>query len=286
MNNNPIVFLDSGIGGLPYLEWTRKNLAGERYVYLADRENFPYGKKQPEEIVEIVSNLVQTVIIQFHPKLITLACNTASVVALTELRKRYPSIPFVGVVPAVKPAAEGSAFKKIGILATDRTVHTIYLENLIRSFASDCSVVTFAGSTFVDFIEDNLLTAGQDEWMRLIQGAVEFFKKAEIDTLVLGCTHFIHLEKYLRDALGTSVRLIDSREGVGKQIMRIVNSKTDTSNRDYAEKPGSWDYSAAFYLNCKVEPEIGRDGDKCKNDSYRKIAAMYNLKYEGQLPGV
>ena len=141
----PIAFLDSGVGGLPYLEMAREHLPKENFIYLADRKNFPYGTKSAEEVFAAVAVLTDRILAAEKPKVFVLACNTMSVVALTRLRKLYPRLPFVGVVPAVKPAAERTKVKRIGVLATNRTLQDAYLDDLIRRFASSCEVVRVAG---------------------------------------------------------------------------------------------------------------------------------------------
>ncbi|MDR3200332.1 MAG: aspartate/glutamate racemase family protein, partial [Spirochaetales bacterium] len=127
----PVAFLDSGVGGLPYLQWVRKHLPGENYIYLADRKYFPYGPKTPDRVFSAVAEGVEKFIKTFDPKLFVLACNTASVSALERLRQAFPAKTFVGTVPAVKPAAEYSKNKRIGVLATNATVHAHYLDSLI-----------------------------------------------------------------------------------------------------------------------------------------------------------
>jgi glutamate racemase len=121
MTPDPIAFLDSGVGGLPYLAHTRRLLPGERYVYVADRENFPYGEKESARIVDAALSLTERLVAREHPRLVVVACNTMSVIALPMLRARF-SLPFVGVVPAVKPAASLSRRRRVGVLATRQTV--------------------------------------------------------------------------------------------------------------------------------------------------------------------
>ncbi len=138
MTPDPVAFLDSGVGGLPYLAHARKHLRGQRFVYVADRENFPYGEKSRPEIIEAALAVAGRLIEREHPRLVVVACNTMSVVALAELRARF-HVPFVGVVPAVKPAASLSRKKRVGVLATRQTVEGDYLRNLIGQHASGCA---------------------------------------------------------------------------------------------------------------------------------------------------
>ncbi|HUX19839.1 MAG TPA: aspartate/glutamate racemase family protein, partial [Spirochaetia bacterium] len=144
MAERPVVFYDSGIGGLPYLAWVRERRPDAHFIYVGDNEHFPYGEKTHEELRRIAVSVVGRILTRFDPQLVVVACNTASVVALAELRARYP-VAFVGVVPAVKPAAERSRGRRIALLATTRTVGDAYSEKLIKEYASDCTVVRIAG---------------------------------------------------------------------------------------------------------------------------------------------
>ena len=139
MADDPIVFIDSGVGGLPYLEKARIYMPGENLVYVADNKNFPYGEKSAGQLKSIILMLIRKIVDKISPKLIVIACNTASVVALSLLREEF-GIPFVGVVPAIKPAGEYSENGKIGLLATRKTVEDPYTDTLINEFASSCRV--------------------------------------------------------------------------------------------------------------------------------------------------
>lgn len=224
MTDRPIAFYDSGIGGLPYLSWIRKRLPRESFIYVGDNEHFPYGEKSPEELREIAVSVVGRLILRFEPKLIVVACNTASVVALSELRARY-SVAFVGVVPAVKPAAERSRDGKIALLATTRTVGDAYSERLIREYASDCTVVRIAGERLVSFIEKEYLDAGPEAVKQAMESTVAPLRAEKVDSLILGCTHFTFLDRELKAQLGNAVDIIDSREGVGRQVMRLLKER-------------------------------------------------------------
>lgn len=221
MRDGSIAFVDSGIGGIPYLLLSRQELPEERFVYLADQGHFPYGEKDPEELRALLVRQLERLFALTEPKAVVLACNTASVVALDFLRRRF-EVPFVGVVPAVKPAAEQSPAGRIGIMATSRTVSDHYTQQLIESFASHCRVFLYAGTEVVDFVENRLADAESQERRTILQGARSFFRRHEIDTLVLGCTHFIHMEAEMRGLFGPGVHLVDSRAGVVRQLRRVL----------------------------------------------------------------
>ncbi len=219
----PVAFIDSGIGGLPYLAAVRRLVPDVRLVYAADRGRFPYGGKRPEDIVEAVVSLAGRLVEREHPRLIVVACNTASVVALDDLRRRFP-LPFVGTVPAVKPAAAWSRSRRIGVLATRRTVEGDYLRGLVERFAVGCEVVGLPANDLVAFVENELHRASAEQRSARAAAEATRVKDAGVDTVVLGCTHFLHLEAELREAFGPDVTLVDSRDGVARQTARLVGA--------------------------------------------------------------
>jgi glutamate racemase len=122
MDTRPVVFFDSGIGGIPYCSHFHSHNPYEPLVYLADRFHFPYGKRERAELVSVLIDLFSKIISLENPKIAVLACNTATVSALAELRDRFPGLPFVGTVPAVKPAVNATKTGKVGVLGTERTI--------------------------------------------------------------------------------------------------------------------------------------------------------------------
>jgi glutamate racemase len=218
----PIAFLDSGVGGLPYLAHTRRAFPDRRYVYVADRENFPYGEKGDSLIIEASITLTERLIAREHPCLVVVACNTMSVVALAALRARFP-LPFVGVVPAVKPAASLSRRRRVGVLATRQTVEGDYLKRLVETHAQGCSVVSLPAAGLVQYVECEMYRADAREKAERVRREVERFRDVTIDALVLGCTHFLHLEEEFRSLLeNEGITLVDSREGVTRQVARLL----------------------------------------------------------------
>jgi glutamate racemase len=246
MTPDPVAFLDSGVGGLPYLAHARARRPRERYVYVADRENFPYGEKDPGRIIEASISVTERLIARENPRLVVVACNTISVVALSALRGRFP-LPFVGVVPAVKPAAALSRKRRVGVLATRQTVEGEYLRRLVETHAADCSVVSLPAAGLVEFVEETMFRASPQERMERVSREVERFRGERIDALVLGCTHFLHLEREFRDLLSREgITLVDSREGVSRQVARLLAE--EPSSRE----PGG---EGSLYVTGPVPPE-------------------------------
>lgn len=226
MTVDPVGFVDSGIGGLPYVARVREALPHEKFVYVVDRANFPYGEKTSAQVAEAITSATALLIEREHPRLIVVACNTASVVALGALREKFP-VPFVGVVPAVKPAAALSRSRRVGVLATRRTVEGEYLRSLIKQFASGCEVVSLPAAGLVDFVEEDMRTASAAERTARVGTEVAKFRGKRIDALVLGCTHFLHLEPEFRALLKhEGITLVDSRDGVARQVKKLLGDAT------------------------------------------------------------
>ncbi len=266
MAERPVAFFDSGLGGLPYYEWAAGRLPTETFVYLADTANFPYGEKSIEELEQIVIKSVGRLIAHTNPKVVVVACNTASVVALPALRRSYP-IPFVGVVPAIKPAATLSKNRSIGLLATARTVTDKYTERLIRDFAADCNIARIADGKLVRFVESRILDAGIEEKRTAVAASVRSLREAHVDAVVLGCTHFVYLAAEIEEALGRGVKVLDSREGVGKQLARVVTPARNTQARRTAD---------SFYVT-----GFGQQSGANQEERYRAFAERFGLRYDG-----
>jgi glutamate racemase len=264
MSDQPVFFFDSGVGGLPYLDWVRRRIANEQFIYIADKKNFPLGGKGPESILSAVMDVAGRVIDRFDPKLGVIACNTASVAALGGLRGRF-ALPFVGVVPAVKPAAERSKFRRIGIFATNRTVEDAYTKRLIEQFAPDCEIFPYPGAETVEYIETRWLYEPKEKRTSYLGELAGKFTRDRIDTLVLACTHFVFLREELKNLLDGKINIIDSIEGVGKQVMRILDERGLKS----LKKPGK----DTLYTT---------DGE-FNSSALEKFAARFGLEYGGVL---
>jgi len=230
MTEGPIVFLDSGIGGLSYLLHAKKSLPDEHFIYVADQKNFPYGEKSYDHVLKLVPAIMRKIVRLFNPKAIVIACNTAAVIALAALRKEF-ELPFVGVVPAIKPAAEKSKHRRIGIFATNRTVNDAYTENLIREFARDCTIISYPGAETVSYIERKYFFEPENEKYAYINNLAKIFLRDRIDSLVLGCTHFVYIEEELRMILNGSIDVLDSREGVTRQLVRVLAERKISASR-------------------------------------------------------
>ena len=226
----PILFLDSGIGGIPYCRHFRQRNPGESIVYLADRQHFPYGRREKEELVEILRALVERLVRMFNPKIAVIACNTATIAALSELRESFPGLPFVGTVPAVKPAALTSKTGKIGLLGTELTIRQPYIRELAAHFGGG-EIVGIAAPELVEFIENRIHLASADEKTKMVRGYLERFRAAGLDTLVLGCTHFLFLLDDFRRESSPGITVFDSVEGITHRIEALDAEAAPPDNR-------------------------------------------------------
>lgn len=232
----PICYIDSGIGGYPYLAWVRARRRREDLLYVADRANYPYGPKSPEVLRAVTRQLVGEVLRRYRPKLFVIACNTASVTALADLRRGFPGVPFVGVVPALKPAATRFTDRAIMLLATEQTARDPYVDDLIDTFAPRREVFRVPVPGLVDLVERTGGAVDDTDVRRLLLDAISKIDERSPDsrfaTAVLGCTHFLHARDSIRRALPSSIELVDSLDGVGRQTLRILDRMGTPSRRN------------------------------------------------------
>jgi glutamate racemase len=222
---NPIAFCDSGIGGLPYLESARLELPGERFVYLADREGFPYGTKTREEVRDRVLGIVDALVEEYRPKALVIACNTASQAALGAVRADFPDLPVVGTVPAIKPAAEQTKTGTIGVMATEGAVEDPYLDELVEHHAKGVTVLREAAQELVEFVEHRSTVADSEERRKIVEPYVRRLVDGGADQIVLACTHFLYLRDDMAFCAGDRAKTVDSRLGVAKRLAEVLESR-------------------------------------------------------------
>jgi glutamate racemase len=235
MDNRPVLFLDSGIGGLPYFKRISDCYNDEQFIYAADRKNFPYGQKDKKTLIDLLERLIFQLVEIYDPKIIVIACNTASVSALDSLRNRFPRIPFIGTVPAVRPAVEKTQTGIIGVLGTSRTIQDPYIHNLAKTYRSDVVIKGIAAPELVDFVEHQFLSATLEEKQKIVSKYLDDFRIAGADGVVLGCTHFLFLLDEFRKAAASDLIIYDSIDGVFHQfsaILREQNSNAAKRNED------------------------------------------------------
>ena len=264
MNRIDFVFLDSGTGGVPYMQMLKQREPNARCAYLGDTVHFPYGEKTPKEVTECAKAAIELIIKKWNPKVVVIACNTISVTALSQLRTLFPALPLIGTVPAIKLAAKVTKNKKIGLLATNATVQHPYCQKLIEDFASDCSVFSRGDPDLIAFIEHNLFTATEEEKIKAVTPALDFFKQNDCDTIILGCTHFTHVADVFARAAGSSIRIIDSRDGVSNQALKIESEASDSdqlANGSYSDDVPDM----SFFVTSATKEEEFEYKEMCKN---------------------
>ena len=227
--SRPVIVFDSGVGGLPYLETARSLLPGERYVYLADRAGFPYGTKGREEIESLVLDRLGRLVAAFDPKAIVIACNTASQAALAAARGRFPGLPIVGVVPAIKPAAERTRTGTIGVMATEHALVDPYLDELIARHAPGVRVLREPAQDLVSFVERRFVASAPADREAAVAGHVQRLLAEGADEIVLACTHFLHVAgdigrvaASLSGGAQRKAEVVDSREGVARRLHEVL----------------------------------------------------------------
>ena len=221
----PILFFDSGVGGLSVLAPTRELLPNAPLVYVADNAGFPYGKRTEAEIASRVPALLGRLVERFHPRLAVIACNTASTIALDHVRSAL-DLPVVGTVPAIKPAGETSKTRVIGVLGTQATVRQPYVDDLAAKFASDCALIRHGSPELVELAEAKL--GGERISVQAVRAAAQPMFDARggdrIDTVVLACTHFPLLDEELRAAF-PQVTYVDGGPGIARRIAWLTRDQ-------------------------------------------------------------
>ncbi|HKU92920.1 MAG TPA: glutamate racemase [Sphingomicrobium sp.] len=223
--SDPLLFFDSGVGGLSVLGPTLELLPNAPIVYAADSAGFPYGKKTEAELATRVPALLGRLVERFRPRLVVIACNTASTIALDHARAAL-DLPVVGTVPAIKPAAERSKTRVIGVLGTEATVRQPYVDDLAAKFAADCTMIRHGSPELVELAEAKL--AGEEVSLDAVRAAMQPMFAApggeSIDTVVLACTHFPLLGDALRSAF-PNVTYVDGGPGIARRIAYLTREQ-------------------------------------------------------------
>jgi glutamate racemase len=221
-----ILVFDSGVGGLTVFREVKNTRSDARYVYLADDAGFPYGNQPEDKLIVRIVDVIGSAIVRHAPDLIVIACNTASVIALADLRARF-SVPFVGTVPAIKPACAQSTSKRIAVLGTQATVSREYTRALIREFASGCKVALVGSPRLATYAEEEL--AGTPATDIEIAGEIlPCFLDEEgdrTDTVVLACTHYPLLLTRFRRVAPWPVEWLDPAPAIARRVADLLRKR-------------------------------------------------------------
>ncbi|MBR0553588.1 glutamate racemase [Stakelama marina] len=253
----PILFFDSGIGGLSVLRPARELLPNAPFVYAADSAGFPYGTRSDAEIAARVPALLGRLTERYHPRLIVIACNTASTIALAAVRAAL-DLPIVGTVPAIKPAAEISKTRVIGVLGTRATVRQAYVDDLTAKFAADCTVLRHGSAELVTLAEAKLRgEAGTPaQYRAVLDGLLGQPGGERIDIVVNACTHFPLVAEELAQAADRPLRFIDGGPGIARRIAYL----TQGQQWPQSPPPGIAVFTGPADNAARLAPALGRFG--------------------------
>jgi glutamate racemase len=221
--HSPLLFFDSGVGGLSVVAPTLMLLPTANIVYAADSAGFPYGTKSEAEIAARVPALLGRLVERYRPRLVVIACNTASTIALPHVRAAL-DVPVVGTVPAIKPAAALSRTRVIGVLGTEATVRQPYVDDLVARFAGDCRVIRHGSAALVELAETKMAGGNVDpaQVAEAVAPLAEHPDATDMDTVVLACTHFPLLAAELGAAIPQALSFTDGGPGIARRIAHLT----------------------------------------------------------------
>jgi glutamate racemase len=256
-DNRPILFFDSGVGGLSVLAPTVALLPQASLVYVADSAGFPYGTRSEGEIAARVPALLGRLAERYDPRLIVIACNTASTIALNHVRAAL-DVPIVGTVPAIKPAALLSETRVIGVLGTEATVRQPYVDDLAQRFAGDCIVLRHGSAELVEIAEASLEgVAPLPERMRaVLAGLFDQPGGERIDVIVNACTHFPLVEAELAAAAPHPIRFVDGGPGIARRVAALTEGQAWPAT----PAPGKAVFTARSARTEMLAPALARYG--------------------------
>ena len=232
---------DSGVGGLSVLRAIRQELPDNTVIYLADQAHVPYGSRSLEEVRRF-SEVITRYLVDQGAGMIVVACNTASAAALHFLREKFPGIPFVGMEPAVKPAAEQTQSGVVGILATPATFQGALYASVVERFASGVILLQDTCPGLVGQIEAGDLDGPRSR--RILEEALAPMLAQDIDTIVLGCTHYPFVIPLIQNIAGPGVRVIDPAPAVARQVRRVLEANEARFSR---ANPAATDSQQVYY---------------------------------------
>lgn len=261
MNNRSIGVFDSGVGGLTAVKQIMKLLPNENIIYFGDTGRVPYGTRSRETIVKYTRNDIRF-LQSFDVKMIVIACGTASSASLPHIKSEF-DVPIIGVVDAaVKAAVDATKNKKIGVIGTQGTINSGSYERLIKE--SDNSIQTFARACplFVPLVENGHFDTKVTQLV--VEEYLEEIKKADVDTLILGCTHYPLLKKVIGEYMGKDVTLIDPGAEAAKHLQAIITedmqhdlSKDDEQYRYFvSDNPSGFEDIASTFLETKIDGQV------------------------------
>ncbi len=251
--SSPIGIYDSGFGGLSVWRALYDALPNESLIYLGDGKNCPYGDRSAEEITRFANEAVERLLSE-GAKMIVVACNTATAVAIRDLRTKYPEIPFVGLEPAVKPACLTTRTGKVGVLATARSLEGNHFRTTAAKYADKVEILTAVGEDFVEIVERS--AEREPESLEQVRRVVEPMLEQGVDKIVLGCTHYPFLLDQIREVVGDrDVEIIDSGEAVERRVEQLLDEYGLRADADHSAEYRFLTFAEREYaerLRCKA----------------------------------
>ena len=227
-----IGIFDSGVGGLSIYKEVRNLIPDSSYIYISDSKNFPYGEKTEDQIREF-SSRISSFLVKKGVNIIIVACNSATVSSIEYLRKEY-QIPFIGIVPAIKPATLITKSMKIAVLLTKAASLGKVYHELLETWANGMNVISIQFPELVKIVEENTICEPKSQ--KILFSKLDKLIKTGIDTLVLGCTHFIFLKEIIKEKYGNTFNILDPSYGVASQTLRIYENINYKDSKPYSTK--------------------------------------------------
>lgn len=255
--SQPIGIFDSGVGGLSVLRALRRELPHESALYVADQGHVPYGPRPKAQIHDFAFGITRFLLAQ-SAKLIVVACNTASAAALRDLRTAFPAVPFVGMEPAVKPAAQTTHTGKVGVLATPTTFAGDLYASVVERFARDVQLFQSTCPGLVDQIEKGDLTG--PETRCILEDALNPMLAEGIDTVVMGCTHYPFVIPLIQTITGPAVRVIDPAPAIARQVRRLLAENEGFNPADAPAKLAFFTSGDSVALKTLLPELLGETG--------------------------
>lgn len=248
-----ILVFDSGVGGLSIVEAIKKTNPSCHLTYASDNAQFPYGTLETSQLIARVERVLTTVQKKISADIIVVACNTASTVVLPKIRSHFTQA-IIGVVPAIKPAAEITTNKIIGLLATPGTINRNYTKELINDFAHDCEIISVGSSELVLLAEKKLQnkTISQEALEKITEPFRSNNNQSSPDTMVLACTHFPLLKNELMSVLPNITHWIDSGDAIARRLQFLIQKLNLLTDSEYNIEPSTSKESPTY-----IKPSTG-----------------------------
>lgn len=226
---SPIAVVDSGMGGITVLKKLHRIMPNENYIFFGDSANSPYGTKTKEEIRDITVSIVERQM-KAGAKAVVIACNTATSAAGDFLREKYPDYPFVGLEPAIKPAALSSSWPRVLVLATPLTLREDKFNKLMARFENEAEFIKLPAPELVGFVERGEVDS--PEAIEYLERILEPYADHKVDAVVLGCTHFPFARRHIQQILGEEVLVFEGSMGAAKQCQRLLQERDLLNDSD------------------------------------------------------